>query len=187
MREIVMGNNRSTARGFPLHPPRDLNSLLTEIESSEDVKKSVWIKRFREHLTKLERFDLEAALEFVIISHLMENNNRVGNKPHNRRPTVPMSCEDRRHLLKKIGINFFSEDAASPIPLSNQILREDLCSVLADLDKKDDSILEEAARLVRMARNDYKVWKGGLDSAYNKFLSLKPSPHPFTAVLLSIL
>jgi len=43
-----------------------------------------------------------------------------------------------------------------------QILREDLCSVLADLDKKDDSILEEAARLVRMARNDYKVWKGGL-------------------------
>jgi hypothetical protein len=49
-------------QGFPLHPPRDLNSLLTEIESSEDVKKSVWLKKFREHLTKLERFDLEAAL-----------------------------------------------------------------------------------------------------------------------------
>ena len=51
-----------------------------------------------------------------------------------------------------------------------QVLREDLCSVLADLDKKDDSTLEEAARLVRMARNDYKVWKGGLVQTQNRII-----------------
>jgi hypothetical protein len=51
----------------------------------------------------------------------------------------------------------------------------------------DDTLIDEAVSLIRMARNDFKVWKGGLDAAYNKFMAVKPSQSPFAAVLLSIL
>jgi hypothetical protein len=56
-----------------------------------------------------------------------------------------------------------------------------------DDNNDDDSLIDEAVSLVRMARNDFKVWKGGLDAAYNKFMAVKPSQSPFAAVLLSIL
>ena len=75
-------------------------------------------------------------------------------------------------------------------PLFKQVLREELCSVLSDLSSKnenDDSLVEEAVGLVRLARDDFKVWKNGLDAAYNKFVAVKPSQSPFAAVLLSIL
>ena len=54
-------------------------------------------------------------------------------------------------------------------------------------DDNDETLIDEAVSLVRMARNDFKVWKGGLDAAYNKFMAVKPSQSPFAAVLLSIL
>ena len=44
----------------------------------------------------------------------------------------------------------------------SKVLREELVSVLSDLDRKDESVLEEALSLVRMATTDYKIWKGGL-------------------------
>jgi hypothetical protein len=56
-----------------------------------------------------------------------------------------------------------------------------------DNNDDDDTLIDEAVSLVRMARNDFKVWKGGLDAAYNKFMAIKPSQSPFAAVLLSIL
>jgi hypothetical protein len=58
--------------------------------------------------------------DFVIVSHLMED--KVANKTQqHHRPTLSKSPEDRRHILKEIGLSFFSEDAPSPIPLSNQV------------------------------------------------------------------
>ena len=50
-----------------IHPPRDLNSLL--LDSAEDI----WIKRFRQHLHKIERFDLEAMLgtHFCLLTYVL--------------------------------------------------------------------------------------------------------------------
>ena len=53
----------------------------------------------------------------------------------------------------------------------SKVLREELVSVLSDLDSKDESVLEEALSLVRMATKDYKIWKGGL---VNTNLTLQP-------------
>ena len=95
--------------------------------------------------------------------------------------------KERRELLKMVGDSFFSETSATPIPLSNVALRDDLSVALAKLDDdSDDKSLTSASELAWQARCDYKVWKGGLDSAYNKFVSTNPSP-TFASVLLSIM
>ena len=67
-------------------------------------------------------------------------------------------------------------------------MHEELCDALAkvDVDDCDDKTLTTAFDLAWQARCDYKVWKGGLDSAYNKFISTNPSPS-FSSVLLSIM
>jgi hypothetical protein len=68
-----------------------------------------------------------------------------------------------------------------------QVLREELCQTLSDLTKKttDNALLDEATDLVKMASKDFKVWKGGLDAAYNKFLATHSNN--LTDVILSIL
>ena len=86
-----------------------------------------------------------------------------------------------------IGDSFFSENSVTPIPLTNQVLRDDLCVALSKIDdESDEKMLSHAFDLAWQARCDYKVWKGGLDAAYNKFISLNPAA-PLTAVLLSIM
>ena len=68
-----------------------------------------------------------------------------------------------------------------------KVLREDLCSIAdSSLDTRDQ--LDRAFGLVWQARCDFKVWKNGLDRAYNAFLATKPSPPSMiSAVLLSIM
>ena len=68
-----------------------------------------------------------------------------------------------------------------------QVLREQICQALADLQAKpkDDSLLLEAADLVKLATRDFKVWKGGLDAAYSKFLATYSTS--FSDAILSIL
>ena len=47
----------------------------------------------------------------------IKHDQQIKHHPINRR-------ELKRHLLKEIGFNFFSEDAPTPIPLTNQVVRK---------------------------------------------------------------
>ena len=169
------------------HPPRDLTSLLVEVRVPDDIEKCFWAKKFREHLSSIGRADLEAMLDFVIVCNVLRNKESELKQVRNMKWRTSELNKERRELLKMIGDSFFAENSVTPIPLTNLVLREELCVALSKVDdESDDASLSAAFELAWQARCDYKVWKGGLDSSYNKFVSLKPSP-PLTAVLLSIL
>ena len=68
-----------------------------------------------------------------------------------------------------------------------QELHAELRAKLAAVtEKSTEAELEEAARLVLLARQDSRVWRAGLDTSYKTFLANKPSSN-VKAVLLSIL
>jgi hypothetical protein len=151
------------------------------------VEKFFWAKKFQEHLRSIGRSDLEAMLDFVIVCNVLRNKESDLKQCRNLKFRVTELNKERRELLKMIGDSFFSEHSATPIQLTNQVLRDELCVALAKIDDdSDEKTLNHAFDLTWQARCDYKVWKGGLDSAYNKFISLNPAP-PLTAVLLSIM
>jgi len=184
----IMGNLCGSPRGITNQPPKDLNSLLIEIRIPEDIEKSPWAKVFREHLLNHQP-EKEAMLDFVIVCNVLRNKeNEVKQISSSRGMKWRLTDlnKDRRDLLQMIGSSFFSEHCETPIPLSNQILRENLCQKLAQVDSVNDEELSEIFDLVWQARCDYKIWKGGLETAYQNFIAMKPTP-PLTAVLLSIL
>ena len=94
--------------------------------------------------------------------------------------------KDRRELLNMIGQSFFSEGCDTPIPLTNQILREELSIKLSQIESIGDDDLSDVYELVWQARCDHRVWKGGVNEAYLNFIATKPAPS-ITAVLLSII
>jgi len=94
--------------------------------------------------------------------------------------------KDRRDLLCMIGQSFFSEGCDTPIPLTNKILREELCKNLSEIDSISDDDLSDLYDLVWQARCDHRVWKGGVNEAYLNFIASKPAPS-ISAVLLSII
>ncbi len=55
----------------PVRPPVDLNTLLTESIGLNETKEDIWTKRFRQHLHKIERFDLEAMLGKLLAGCLL--------------------------------------------------------------------------------------------------------------------
>ena len=170
-----MANNR---------PPRDLNSLLNEIKSSTDFDRIHWGKQFREYLKTANKRDTETILDFVILAYVLM---RKGEEIKTSNWKAEDLNEERRRLLKHIFEQYFDEDSKSPIALSNPVLREELNESLANLSESSGhSDIEEAYDLVWQARCDYKVWKAGVDRAYNLFLATKPSP-TLTAVLMSIM
>ena len=68
-----------------------------------------------------------------------------------------------------------------------QELHAELRAKLAAVSERStEAELEEAARLVLLARQDSRVWRAGLDTSYKTFLANKPSSN-VKAVLLSIL
>ena len=174
-------------QGMSNHPPRDLTSLLVEVRIPDDIEKCFWAKKFREHLGSLGRSDLEAMLDFVIVCNVLRNKESEVKQCRSMKWRIAELNKERRDLLKLIGDSFFSEQSVTPIPLTNQVLREELCDALAKIDDDcDEKMLTHAFDLAWQARCDYKVWKGGLDSSYNRFIALNPSP-PLTAVLLTIM
>ena len=63
--------------------------------------------------------------DFLIISRLVDDTiqiqNRSGGAPKAATKRSRDRKEEKRHLLKEIFYNFFSEDAPSPVPLTNQV------------------------------------------------------------------
>ena len=167
--------------------PRDLNSLLVEIRVPDDTEKSPWAKMFRQHLSSLNQSDKEAMFDFVIVCNVLRTKESdVKQLPRGMKWRLTDLNKDRRDLLNMIGQSFFSESCDSPIPLSNQSLREELCDKLGQIDAISDDDLSEVYDLVWQARCDRRVWKDGLSEAYLNFIATKPTP-PITAVLLSIM
>ena len=175
-------------QGISNQPPRDLNSLLVEIRVPEDIERSPWAKVFREHLTAHQP-EKEAMLDFVIVCNVLRNKESEVKQiltTKGMKWRLTDLNKDRREMLQMIGSSFFTEQCDTPIPLANQVLRDSLSRKLSQIDSVNDEDLSDVFDLVWQARCDYKVWKGGLEAAYQQFLAMKPAP-PLTAVILSIL
>ena len=165
-------------------PPRDLNSLLSDIRVPSDIDRCHWTKAFREHLRSLHQPDNEALLDFCITANVLRLKGEEMKREKWRSKEL---TGERIELLKQVGDSFFSENSRHQVALSNAMLREELVEALGGIcEQSGEKEVEEAYALVWQARCDYKVWKGGLDRAYNAFLATKPSPG-LTAVLLSIM
>lgn len=168
-------------------PPRDLSSLLEDIRVPEDIENLPWIKRFREHLINSGQNDKESMLDFVIVCNVLRQKEKQVKDYQNLKWRIAEVNKERRELLRMIGDSFFSESSKTPIPLSNPVLWEDLSLSLSQIDdKSEENELSSAFKLVWAAKYDHKVWKAGLEAAYNIFLTTNPR-NGFQAVLLSII
>ena len=173
-------------QGISKQPPRDLNSLLIEIRVPEDIEKSAWAKVFRYHLATHQP-EKEVVFDFVIVCNVLKiKETEVKQIARGMKWRQEQLNKDRRDLLQMIGTSFFSSNCDTPIALDNQVLREEICQKIREINSISDEDLSELFELVWKARCDYKVWKGGLEAAYQNFIASKPNP-PLTAVLLSIL
>ena len=133
-----------------------MNSLLIEIRVPEDIEKSPWAKVFRDHLATHQP-DKEAMFDFVIVCNVLRNKEtEVKQVPRGMKWRLTDLNKDRREMLQMIGSSFFSEHCDTPIPLTNQILRENLCQKLAQIDAVNDEDLSEIFDLVWQARCDYR-------------------------------
>lgn len=54
-------------------PPRDLNCLLSDVESREDITRLPWLKAFADHLRSSKQSDLEFTLDFVVAAHVLRH------------------------------------------------------------------------------------------------------------------
>ena len=114
-------------------PPKDLNSLLVEIRVPEDIDTSPWAKQFREYLSNQP--EREAMLDFVLVCNVLRiKESEVKQLSRGMKWRLTELNKDRRDLLQMIGVSFFSENCDSPIPLSNQVLHNELCSKLSQID-----------------------------------------------------
>ena len=86
-------------------------------------------------------------------------------------------------MIVKSSRTFVSSSKHPPPQELHAELRAKLAAVT---EKSTEAELEEAARLVLLARQDSRVWRAGLDTSYKTFLANKPSSN-VKAVLLSIL
>jgi len=183
----IMGNLCGNPKGLTSSPPRDLNTLLIEIRVPEDIDQSPWAKQFREHLTSLNQPEKEAMFDFVLVCNVLRvKESEVKQVTRSMKWRLTELNKDRRDLLCMIGQSFFSEGCDTPIPLTNKILREELCKHLSEIDSISDDDLSDVYDLVWQARCDHRVWKGGVNEAYLNFIASKPAPS-ISAVLLSII
>jgi hypothetical protein len=126
-------------------------------------------------------------LDFVIVCNVLRNKKSEVEQFRNMKFQVSRVNKERRELLRLIGDSFFSSNNDKLIPLTNQALREKLCNALAKIDSKsDEKTISQAFDLVWQARCDDKVWRRGLEQAYDSYISHNPSML-FTAVHLSII
>ena len=79
--------------------------------------------------------------------------------------------QDQQVLLQIIVKTFLSEDARAPIPLENTVLREQIAQKSREIDSITEGQLKELIELLEKAGGDYKIWKGGLETAYQNFIA----------------
>lgn len=182
MGNICSTNNNNKAGG---RPPRDLSGLIEEMLVSEE-ESSLWGAHFRQFLRHRGQNDLETALDFVTLSTKLNAVQEEAKGSDSKKKREDLR-QDRVSLLRQMGDKYFKAESEDSIPLSNQVLHEELTETLAKVtEKSSEAEVEEACELVWQARNDNRVWKAGLDTSYKTFLANKPSP-TVKAVLLSIL
>ena len=129
----------------------------------------------------------EAMFDFVLVCNVLRvKESEVKQVARSMKWRLTELNKDRRELLNMIGQSFFSEGCDTPIPLTNQILREELSIKLSQIESIGDDDLSDVYELVWQARCDHRVWKGGVNEAYLNFIATKPAPS-ITAVLLSII
>jgi hypothetical protein len=167
--------------------------LLSEIKQGSDQPDDIlWIKKFRDYLHTMGQEKTIALLDFAITCQLLRvHEQEIKGLNHNWKRYHELHGE-RKQLLAHIYNNYFSEDCPTPIPLTNQVMREELCRCLAQsqtsggqYDMNNDAYAS-IVNLIWQARTDYRVWKGGLETAYKQFIVYRPSAN-LTAVLLSII
>jgi len=182
MGNICSTNNNNKAGG---RPPRDLSSLIEESLNS-DEESSLWGSHFRQFLRHRGQNDLENALDFVTLITKLNAVQEEAKNTDSKKKREDLR-QDRVSLLRQMGDKYFQAESEDSIPLSNQVLHEELTETLAKVTlKSSEAEVEEACELVWQARSDNRVWKAGLDLSYKTFLANKPSP-TVKAVLLSIL
>jgi hypothetical protein len=171
------------------HPPKDLSSLLDEIHSPADIDSYLWAKLFITHLEESDQKDVKDMFDFAVHANRLRTIVRE-----------PETCQDNLQIsftnlnLKRVEVCrllfqcFFSSSANHPIGLSNQELRDELCTALTSIRENDtQETFKLTLELVWQARGDYRVWKGGLDKAYNIFLASKPTISKTASVLLTLM
>lgn len=183
MGNVCSSNNNNKSGGGK--PPRDLDGLVRELVVSE-AEDSLWGTQFRQFLKHREKKDLEHALDFVTLSAQLNIVQDQAKTTENKTKQQDLK-EKRVALLNQMGQKYFKAESDHCLPLSNQVLHEELSEKLSKVDEKSsEAEVEEAIKLVMQAKYDNKIWKSGLDISYKTFLANKPSP-TMKSVLLSIL
>ena len=90
----------------------------------------------------------------------------------------PHDPQLRQHFYQ----TYFDENCLKPINLANKVLRDQLYETLNNNIKDGSYSIKEVMRDVRAASRDYKVWKGGLELAYQDYIASKPTPAGTTPV-----
>ena len=163
----------------------------------DTTSNSNWILCFQDYLKQRKLINSIHLFDFVqdcqsllAIQSEISSNNNLDWKCYQD------SCAKRKELIVQIFRKYFDEESSlTAIPLSNQLLREEIYQQLKDISMEDTYEAKEDANhkaidLLKNASRDYRVWKGGLEIVYKEFLATKPSNKVsthLTAVLLSIM
>lgn len=185
----LCSSNNNNKRGG--QPPRDLAGLVEELVLAEAGQEPGWGTQFRSFLKQRDALtsgqaSLEDALDFVTLASRLSTLQDQARNTDNKTKQEELRLK-RISLLQQMGEKYFKTESDKCLALANQELHAELRAKLAAVtEKSTEAELEEAARLVLLARQDSRVWRAGLDTSYKTFLANKPSSN-VKAVLLSIL
>ena len=144
-------------------PPRELANLLHDLPQTE-----TWLLSFRNYLTSNQHTLAKAhLLDFVVDCQTLLNDSPTSYDPQ------------LRQLLYQ---TYFAENCLKPVNLANKVLRDQLYETLNNNIKDESYSIKEVMRDVRAASRDYKVWKGGLELAYQDYIASKPTPAGTTPI-----
>ena len=138
-----------------------------------------WLIHFQNYLQTNQMHKTSHLLDYLLDCQIVFQSQ----------PMMPVS-ENLTFLFD----TYFKEDAVKPIILSNQILRQELYQQLSqainDGSQYDRPLTSYSAilKMLKESNKDYKVWRGGVEQAYQRYLSERPKiVNDITAVLLTIL
>merc|ERR1712122_338018 len=166
-----MGNfcDKFLTKAHSTGPPPNLMDLICQ----DDTKK--WLIHFQNYLQTNQMHKTSHLLDYLLDCQIVFQSQSSKN-------------------LTFLFDTYFKEDAVKPIILSNQILRQELYQQLSQAindGSQYDRPLSSYSTILKMLKEsntDYKVWKGGVEQAYQRYLSERPKiVNDITAVLLTIL
>ena len=140
-------------------------SLIQDLPQTE-----TWLMSFRNYLTTTQ----DTLTKVYLLDFVIDCQDLL-KSPQNHQ------------LHQQFYQTYFDENCLKPVHLSNKVLREQLCEILSKMDLDDECFVRDLPVCVRAVSRDYKVWKGGLELAYQDYIASKPAPLPlFTATTILI-